>query len=176
MSAQDLATHAWNWLTTAGWAVWHWASTASASTYSAIFSGGSAIFSGGALWTAARAYRRQGDQARRAHASMVTLHRRATELAGPPDGLVVHNYSDLPIFDVKIWLGKQEHLLEVQVETDAGTKFYNRYHVVPPHGHGKLEVDVGVDVDNVRLEFYDSANRRWRRGLRGGLRELKSRR
>lgn len=76
MSTQDLATHAWNWITTAGRAIWYWASTASASTYSA-------IVSAGALWTAARADRRQGDQTRRAQASMVTLHRRATEEAGP---------------------------------------------------------------------------------------------
>jgi hypothetical protein len=175
MSTQDLATHASNWITTASWAIRHWASTASASTYSAIFSGCSVIFSGGALWTA-KAYRRQGDQARRAQASTVTLHRRATEQAGPPDGLLVHNYSDLPIFGVKIWLGRQEHLLEVQLETDDGTKVYNRYPVVPPHGHGKLEVEAGVNVDDAKLEFYDSAHRRWRRGLRGRLRELQFRR
>jgi hypothetical protein len=146
--------------------IWRRASTASASAYSA-------FFGGGALLTAARAYRRQGDQARRAQASMVTLHRRATEHAGGPETLIVHDYSDLPIFDVKIRFSKREHMVEVEVESDEGTKFYNTYPVVPPHGHGVLELPAGVDLAVARLRFSDSAGRRWRRDICGGLSEVR---
>ena len=61
----------------------------------------------------------------------------------PTDGLIARNYSAPPIFTVEFRLGKQEHLLQVQVETDNGTKFDNRYPVVPPNWHGKLEVGAG---------------------------------
>lgn len=180
MSMQDLVARAWHWIATAGGVTWHWittvdgvvwhrALTTSASAYSALFSGGALLIAAGAYW-------RQVDQARRAQASMVTLHRRATEQVGPPDFLIAHNYSDLPIFDVKIRLGRQQHLLEVQGESDEGTKFYTPYPVMPPHGHGTFGVEAGVNPRGARLEFHDSAHRRWRRGLHGELRELNSRR